>query len=285
MKTKIFLIVLALAILSFTSCTKKAILEKPGIDLADDDAVSEALFEDIFNSVDNAEAILDGFLKGETKSMEESGTCPVVTTDRPPDAKWPKTVTIDFGTGCTGFYDNTRSGKIIMVVTAPRLTPGSVKTVTLDNYFINGIKVEGTKEIENMGKNDNQNLVFSITLEGGKLTLPDGKTIERSFDRQREWIAGQDTRNIWDDEFLVTGTTTGVNIKGLEYTSTIIAALHSERACRFIVSGVVKIERKGMEPMELNYGEGECDAVAVVTQGDDSKEILLKHRHRLWKAD
>jgi len=65
-------------------------LDQPGIDLADDDAVSEALFEDIFNSADNAEAILDGFLKGETKSMEESGTCPVVTTDRPPDAKWQK---------------------------------------------------------------------------------------------------------------------------------------------------------------------------------------------------
>jgi len=49
MKTKIFLMVLALAILSFTSCTKKAVLEKPGIDLEDDDAVSEAIFEEIFN--------------------------------------------------------------------------------------------------------------------------------------------------------------------------------------------------------------------------------------------
>jgi len=285
MKTKFFLIVAALAILSITSCSKKDVLEQPGIDLADDDAVSEAVFEDIFNSVDNAEAILEGFLKGETKSMEESGTCPIVTTDRPPDAKWPKTVTIDFGTGCTGFYDNTRSGKIIIVITAPRLIPGSVKTVTLENYIINGIKVEGTKVIENLGFNDNQNLEFSITLTDGKLTLPDGKTIRRSFERQREWIAGQATRNIWDDEFLITGTTTGVNIKGLAYTNTIVTALHSTRACRFVVSGVVKIEREGMVPMELNYGEGECDAIAVVTRGDESKEITLRHRHRLWKAN
>jgi len=275
----------ALAILPFTSCSKKEVLDQPGIDLANDDAVSEALFEDIFNSVDNAEAILDGFLKGESKSMEESGTCPVITTDRPPDAKWRKTVTIDYGEGCTGFYDNTRSGKIIIVITAPRLTPGSVKTVTFDNYFINGIKVEGTKKIENMGYNDNQNLVFSVTLTDGKLTLPDGRTIKRSFERRREWIAGLDTKNIWDDEFLITGTTTGVNIKGLAYTNTIITALHSKRACKFIVSGIVKIEREGMEMMDLNYGEGECDAIAVVTRGDESKEIILSHRYRLWKAN
>jgi hypothetical protein len=256
MKRKIFIMIAALAILSFTSCSKSDVLDQPGIDLADDDAVSEAVFEDIFNSVDNAEAILDGYLKGDAKSMTESGTCPVVTTDRPPDAKWPKTVTIDYGTGCTGFHDNTRSGKIIIAVTAPRLIPGSVKTVTFDNYFFNGIKVEGTKTIENMGYNNNENLVFDVTLENGKLTLPDGKTIERSFVRQREWISGAETRNIWDDEFLITGTTTGVNVKGLEYTNTITTALHSKRACRFIVSGVVRIEREGMDSMELNYGEG-----------------------------
>ena len=277
--------VAALAILSFTSCLKQEALDQPGIDLADDDAVSEAIFEDIFNSVDNAEAILDDFLKGDAKSMAESGTCPLVTTDRPPDAKWPKTVTIDYGTGCTGFYENTRSGKIIILVTAPRLTPGSVKTVTFDNYFFNGIKVEGTKKIENMGCNNDQNLVFSVTLTGGKLTLPDGKTIERSFEREREWIAGGKTRNIWDDEFLITGTTTGVNIKGTAYTNTIITALHSKYACRFIVSGVVKIERAEMELMELDYGDGECDAIAVVTKGDESKEITLGHRHRLWEGN
>ena len=41
-----------------------------------------------------------------------------------------------------------------------------------------------------MGYNNNQNLVFSVKLMNGKLTLPDGKTIERSFEHQREWIAG-----------------------------------------------------------------------------------------------
>ncbi|MBE3141054.1 MAG: hypothetical protein IMZ53_10790 [Thermoplasmata archaeon] len=53
-----------------------------------------------------------------------------------------------------------------------------------------------------------------------------------------------------------------------------------KRACSFVVSGVVKIERDGALPVEMNYGTGECDAKAVVTRGGESKEILLKNRHR-----
>ncbi len=70
------------------------------------------------------------------------------------------------------------------------LETGSKRTVTFENYYFNGIKVEGTKGIENTGFRNNQNLVFSVTLTEGKLTLPDGKIIERSFQHQREWIAG-----------------------------------------------------------------------------------------------
>jgi hypothetical protein len=44
---------------------------------------------------------------------------------------------------------------------------------------------------------------------------------------------------------------------------------------------VVKIERGDAETFELNYGEGECDAKAVVSRGGESKEILLRNRHRL----
>lgn len=131
-----------------------------------------------------------------------------------------------------------------------------------------------------MGYNSNQNLVISGKLTNGKLTLPDGTTIERSMDHQREWIAGLLTKNIWDDECLITGTATGKNIDGLAYTNTILTALHWTRACKFIVSGVVNIEREGVLPVQLDYGTGNCDAKAIVTRGDASKEILLKNKHR-----
>jgi hypothetical protein len=283
MKTKIFLMMAAMIIVSFSSCKKDSDnIDQTSIDLADDDAVSDAVFEDVFNTTDNATIILDQMGKSIDAKSETGVTdsCPSITITHPTDANWPKIVIVDYGTGCTGFNDNTRSGKIVIEVTGPRLQVGSKRTVTFVNYYFNDIKVEGTKVLENMGYNSNQNLVISVKLTDGKLTLPDGKVIERSVDHQREWTAGLLTRNIWDDECLITGTATGININGVAYTNNIMTALHWTRACRFIVSGVVKIEREGMLPVELDYGTGECDAKAVVTKGGESKEILLKYKHR-----
>jgi hypothetical protein len=282
MKTKIFLMIATFAILSFTSCTKKSVMDQGSIDLADDDAVSYAVFEDVFNTVDNADIILAGFQKGDASKSDIviTDSCPTVTLTHPSDGIWPKTITVDYGTGCTGFYDHIRSGRIIIVVTGPRLETGSKKTVTFDNYFFNGIKVEGTKEVENTGYDENQHLVFSVKLTGGKLILQDESVIERSFEHQKEWIAGLLTRNIWDDECLITGTANGVNINGVAYTNSILTPLHWKRVCKFIVGGVVKIEREGKDPIVVDYGTGECDAVATVTTGGETKEILLRHRHR-----
>jgi len=285
MKPKIFFLMAALVMISLSSCRKESALDQSSIDLADDDAVSNAIFDDIFNTIDYADIMLDALQKGESSKSDLdimlSDSCPSVTITHPEDNIWPKTITIDYGTGCTGFYENTRSGKIIITITGPRRETGSQRSVTFVEYYINGIKVEGAYSLETIGLNDNQNFVIEATLTGGKLTLPEGQTIERSFEHQKEWIAGFNTMNIWDDECLVTGTATGVNINSVSYTRTITSALHWKRVCRFLVSGVVKIERQGMEPFEIDFGTGECDAVAVVTMGDESREITLKFRHRL----
>ena len=270
----------AIAVFSLLACNKKSSLDQTSVNVADDDAVSNAVFEDVSNTVDIADLTLDNYQAG-TKSLTVTDSCPSVTIDHPMDAIWPKTITIDYGSGCTGFYDNTRSGKIIIVVTGPRKTTGSIRTITFDNYYFNGIKVEGTKTIETMGYNGNQNMVFHVKLTDGKLTLPNNAVIECSFDHQREWIAGFNTRNIWDDEVLITGTASGVTINGVAYTNSITTALHWTRACKFIVSGIIDIEREGKDSIVLDFGSGSCDAIATVTKGGETKEITLRHKYRV----
>jgi hypothetical protein len=284
MKTKICLLIISAAFLSFISCSKgTSPIEQSSIDLIDDDAVTEVTYDDIFNTVDNATVILENMLgKGSAKSGSVlADSCPSITIDNMEAGVWPKTITIDYGTGCTGFYGSTRSGKIIINLSARRNETGATRTVTLDNYYFNGIKVEGTKVVQNLGPNANQNIELSVTLTDGKLILPDDRTIERSFEHKREWIAGWETLNIWDDECLITGVASGKNIEGKAYTNTIVSGLYWKRVCEFLVSGVVRFERDGMEPIELDYGEGECDAVATLRRGDASKEITLRHFHRL----
>jgi len=274
MKTKIFLMIAGMMLVLF-SCQKDTDdIDQPTLDDADLEAVADIIFEDVFSIADNAAIVIEG--KGdETMAVD----CPVITITKPEGALWPKTVTMDFGTGCTGFNDNVRKGKIIMVVTGPRLQLGSKRTITFENYYFNDIKVEGTKVFENKGYNTAQNLVISVTLTGGKVTLPDGRTIERTVAHEREWIAGLITPNIWDDECLVTGIANGKTRNNIEYTNTIMTALHWKRVCRFITEGIIKMERSGEElPVTLDYGDGECDAKAVVTRGTQSKEILLRHK-------
>jgi hypothetical protein len=289
MKTKSLLMIAALVVLSFFSCKKDTTsdtIETASVNVADDDAVADAVYEDVFSTADNATIIADNMAdQPASKSMYlTTDSCPAITVTRTTSNPWPKIVTVDYGTSCTGMNDNVRSGKIIIESTAPRLQVGSKRTVTFEDYYFNDIKVEGTKVIENTGYNSNQNLTFSVKLTGGLLTLPDGTKIERSEDHTREWIAGLLTKNIWDDECLISGTATGKNIDGVSYTNTILTALHWTRACRFLVSGVVKIEREGAEPVQIDYGSGECDAKAVVTRGDVSTEILLKNKPRsMWK--
>jgi hypothetical protein len=282
MKTKAFFMILMMAVVVFTSCKKQPVpLESTTLALADDNAVSDVVFDDVFNTVDNASIILENALgKGDLKSAEVIDSCPLVTITHLSDGIWPKTITIDYAAGCTGFYGNTRKGKIIISVSGRRTVINATRTVTFDNYYFNDIKVEGTKELKNLGPNSKQNMVVSIKLTDGKLTLPDGKTIERSFENQREWIAGWATKNIWDDECLITGSATGKNIDGISYTNSIITALHWKRVCEFFVSGVIRFERAGVDAVELDYGTGDCDAQATLKRGDQTKEILLKHKQR-----
>jgi hypothetical protein len=282
MKTKTFLMISALAMLSFFSCTKDLNVDQASVDLADDNAVTDVAFDDVFNTADNASIIMEN-LMGLVKGDLESGavladSCPTITISA---GTFPKTITINYGTSCSGFNGSTRSGKIIVVVTNRRSVVNATRTVTFDNYYFNGIKIEGIKELKTVGFNNNQNMVISDKLTGGKLTLPDGKTIERTVDHQREFTAGWITKSIWDDECLITGVATGKNINGVVHTNTILTALKWTRVCEFLVSGTIKFERTGVDPVILDYGTGTCDAKATVQKGTQTKEILLKHKHRL----
>ena len=76
-----------------------------------------------------------------------------------------------------------------------------------------------------MGENDNGNLNFDISIVDGKVTDPDGEFATWESERNREWIAGEETTiltdglsGILDDEYSLTGTASGVNRHGIAYT-------------------------------------------------------------------
>jgi len=283
-------------ILNSCEMDKTAINEEDLV-LAEEDALTEVVFDDLMESVDNAIFYVEGKATGGLKSMIDSGNynpqvCPEITVDHPDLTTFPKVITIDWGDGCDGFYGQTRSGMVKITLTGWMHKEGSKKTIELIDYFINSIKVEGTKTTMNEGRNENGNLVFSSVLVGGKLiiTNPDSSaynqapnTIEitKEFERDEEWVEGEETRyNHFDNVFYITGTAEGTNPKQEAYTRTITYRLEKRLSCKFIVSGTVEIVVGDKPVITLDYGNGECDNKATITVNGESKEILLKHRHR-----
>lgn len=279
--------VILTSVMIFYSCEKEDTnvpqLSDNEISLAEDDALAEALYDDIWDAVDNAVRVVDDHLYGAAlkSAVVVSDSCPSITVYHPDTTQWPKVITIDYGDlNCEGFYGQTRRGKIVITITGRYMVPGSVKIVTLVDYYINEIHVEGTKTIINNGMNENENLTFSVELEGGKVTTPNGLVMERAFSRTREWSAGDETKNRWDDVYFITGSSTGVNFRGDEYTRAIISPLEWAASCRFIKSGTIEIFHGEEDAFLLDFGNGECDNEATIKRNGETKTILLKFRHR-----
>ena len=290
MKRRNYLYILSIIIagaILFQSCEKeKSNLTDDEIAVAEDDALAENLFDDIFDVALAAEQLIDGQIFNETlKSSVVSDSCPNVTVDHPDSTFWPKVITIDWGDGCTGFYEQTRSGKIIIQVTGRYRTEGTSRTITLENYYINDIHIEGTKTVTNDGENESGNICYSVELTGGRITTPDSIVITRESVRTREWVGGSDTWwNIWDDVYFITGQTTGTNFRGVAYSRTIVNPLEWAATCRFIKSGSIDIIVGENDPITLNFGDGECDNEATVSRNGETKTIQLKYRSRKWNG-
>ncbi len=115
-----------------------------------DFAVSKNSFNDIFKVTEDA--LKDNNLEKSSSGLSALGSnCATVTvTPAFPDTTFPETVTIDFGTtNCTDSYGTNRRGVILATISGYYRTPGTVISVTIQDYYHNDNKVEGTKTITN----------------------------------------------------------------------------------------------------------------------------------------
>ena len=187
-----------------------------------------------------------------------------------------KTITIDFGDGCQGFGGRVRKGKIHIHYTDRFFKPGSVVTTTFDNFYLNDVKVEGTRIRTNISDLLGAIPKFHVVLTGGKLTWPDSTFSTRESDFTQTWNRGISPYN---DEIMVDGSASGITRDGKEYLMNITSTLLFKRACwrfrAFIpVSGVKEIISNG-NIMTIDYGDGTCDRSATITANGVSRTIEI----------
>lgn len=267
---KHFLLLLVAGALSF-SCNKDKNPVKDAIDIsqtANDQASTENEFNSIYETADDV-LREDPNMKGGGGILPE---CASVSRDTVN-----KIITIDFGsTNCLGHDGIYRRGKIIIHHTGKYRVEGSVIDISLDSYFVNDNKVEGTKTITNLG-----NEQFKIEVKDASIAFGDGTVKKWNRTATITRVEGAGTNNPFDDVFTMAGTSSGTNRKGRDYTASTTTFLKKKMSCpRNFVSGVVKIEDTEGNTLILNYdpiGGEPCDRVAEVTiNGGTPKRITLR---------
>lgn len=286
MKKRSFISVLSIilfAAVTMIGCEKNKSVEDIDLMTAEDDAIADLAYDDVFTEVDMVMNIMDAFGYTMPNTKSELDTCPVISVISPDASFWPRKIIVDYGDGCS-HGKRTRKGKIIITVSGPMWEVGSSRTVELDKFYINDHKVEGTRVVTNEGRwmegEYKDKRYFSVILTGGKVYVPDSENvISKEVNRTRTFVEGEDTRwDTRDDIWYIDGIATGVNRKGIPFSREITNSLWKEIGCRFITKGTVLISAEGRPDVILDYGDGTCDPEATVTVGDnDPRTINLRN--------
>ncbi len=279
LKVALFAIVLIIIALLASCNVEELPFNQEDTDNVEIEAVTEAYFED---SDDIASVALLGIDEGEggrfDNADDERTACATVNFTGNRDGG---TITIDFGAGCTDARETTRRGKIIITYEGRRFLPGSQVITTFDNYFVNDIRIEGTRTLTNESTSREDAPRVRIVLENGRATWPDGKFITRESNHVREWKRAIAPIN---DEFWVTGSASGTNLNEREYQVEITNTLVYKRLCAaeriFIAVAGTKVLTTNGREVTIDYGVGDCDRKVTITSNGISREVTVRPRGR-----
>ena len=188
---------------------------------------------------------------------------------------WPRKWTINYAAdGCTDFRGNIRTGSIHVDLTDQWKNDAALRTVEYRNFYFNEDKKEGTLTIENTGMNEDSLYTFIRKYENGVLSRGDSAQMTWDCNKDVVMTAGYDSWEFADDEYDVTGGAAGVDFDGNAFNMQITNKLHYSNGCFFPVSGTIEIETNG-NISTIDYGNGECDNLATLTQDGVTTDIEL----------
>ena len=250
--------------MTMVSCKKENVLKLPKYRSAQDNAIAEKMYRDVFSKADDAAR------NHTSKSGKDISTCPTYTVS---GYIFPITVTMDFGSGCIGSDGLTRKGKIVSVISLPYTDSSSTVISHCDNfhviYGLTDYTVAGRQVITNIGHNNSGNYIFTEVVDSSSISFTENgtiKTIKWRCNRQNEWIEGDDTwLNIFDDVYLVTGTSSGNDINGDPFEINITSPLRIQMSCGYITAGKLDIINPGYPTISVDFGTGNCDNAFTVT--------------------
>ncbi|MBN8702715.1 MAG: hypothetical protein J0M08_06600 [Bacteroidetes bacterium] len=251
-------------VLTIASC------KKPELDTETQSSVDNAICEAEFAKI--VPSANDNAVKQPGAKKTETGGCATVTIGDTTLLAWPRVMTIlyDTASGCVGNDQKVRKGRIVISLNRRWGVPhptNPLATITLVDYYVNGIKFEGTMTVYKPALNK-----FRTVLQNGKCSN-NSWNMSWNCDRTTtvNYAAGTDSVAT----IQIDGDADGVNRKGVAYTANIISSLIKPVDCKWFTSGVLDLKPDGKSTRTIDYsvGGGGCDSKASLTINGNSFEF------------
>lgn len=255
--------------------------------LSDSSTVAENVYYDVLNNAfvgysDNV-SIMGVSQSGKTTILstgtEGTGTghlsCATYTISDSVHGHYPKTLTLDFGTGCTSIDGVIRTGKLIYTFSGPLFTPGTTVSVSFNQYTVKGYGIQGAYAITN---NSTQNGVsFTTLVTNGILTCPDATNFHYSHNKTYTQTAGASTPfDISDDVYAISGNSAFSSSDGSSLVLNVTTPLVRNFTCLNITQGVVSFVYNQDISGTIDFGDGTCDNTASLKVGNISSTVTLR---------
>jgi hypothetical protein len=231
------------------------------------------IFQEVINTVRYAEDSINNRLK---RNQFNTGSIPEISINPYDTDTWPKTVIINYGNNNSTYEDmKQRRGEIIVSLSHSITNSGASMEISFNGFYQDDFQVEGTGIVTFDGKNNQNISLFSYKLSNGLITSPDNYRYSIEHELDIEWIAGENTINPWDNEFIISGTYSGQSSNDIYFSSSIDIEkpINILNGCRWIRSGIIMIELDNFPEIKLDFGETVCDNAA--TANIDGEEYLI----------
>ncbi|HEY8919365.1 MAG TPA: hypothetical protein VIM87_23145 [Chitinophaga sp.] len=240
------------------------------------EAQASTLYDDLFDvalSAGEEQGLgTNGRKALQDRSLSKLGGCYEANLDDVTIDKWPKTLTLDFKNGCTGTDGRTRAGKVIITISNYIMKPGTIINITLQNYSVGLVHLEGTKVITN--QSSGTTFKYSTKVTGGVIKL-DTLTFGYSCEKVITQVEGGNTPFVTEDDvYSGTGTASLTYPGGTVVTYTTKEPLIKALKCAWIGKGKADVTFDQVTAT-IDYGAGICDDSATVNIGDKVKGVLL----------
>ncbi len=285
--TRITLIFTLALIFTFTACNKKDSSTDPEF-AAEDNTNTNAASDDVIAVSENSMSKGDNSMGRLSQSRVDANITDDVykaTITITPKASPSDTgkIVIDFGSvGIKGNDGRTRTGKINIKFTGQYHVPGKVQIITLENYTVDGRKVEGKKVLTHLVVD--KTYITNVIVTGAKLTYLDGTFTTWTSTRTRVWDPKGTLSDYSDDVVTVSGNINGVSRNNIAYSAIIdpiISPLVYTYACivqvgLVPVSGKITITPANALPRIIDFGNGTCDRIATFNVAGKSIPFTIK---------